>query len=126
VASSVDLIIAQRLARRLCRECSVPADHIPHDILLKEGFTEALLDGATIMKAVGCESCNEGYKGRVGVYEVVRITPNLANIIMEEGNSLQIAQQAKAEGFHDLRTAALMKVAQGLTSLEEANRITVD
>jgi type IV pilus assembly protein PilB len=70
--------------------------------------------------------CLNGYKGRVGIYEVVRITPTIARIIMEEGNSLEIADQARAEGFFDLRMAALRKVAQGLTSLEEANRITVD
>ena len=78
------------------------------------------------MKAVGCDLCREGYKGRVGVYEVVRITPKLANLIMEHGNSLQIKEQADAEGFNDLRKSALMKVAQGLISLEEANRITID
>jgi type IV pilus assembly protein PilB len=126
VASSVDLIIAQRLARRLCKACAVPADDIPHGTLIEEGFTEELLDGATIMRAVGCEQCYEGYKGRVGIYEVVRITQAIAMLIMEEGNSLQIKELAKAEGFHDLRDAALNKVAQGMTSLEEANRITVD
>ena len=126
VASSVDLIIAQRLARRLCRECSEPADNIPHDTLVEEGFTEDMLEGATIMRAVGCDNCNAGYKGRVGIYEVVKITPSIGMMIMEEGNSLQIAQKAKEEGFNDLRQAALLKVAQGMTSLEEANRITVD
>ncbi|MEH6636133.1 MAG: type IV-A pilus assembly ATPase PilB [Halioglobus sp.] len=126
VASSVDLIIAQRLARRLCKECSVPADDIPHGTLIEEGFTEDQLNSATIMKPVGCDLCNKGYKGRVGIYEVVRITPTIAMLIMEEGNSLQIKEQAKAEGFNDLRQAALLKVAQGMTSLEEANRITVD
>jgi len=126
VASSVDLIIAQRLARRLCKTCSEPADDIPHDILIEEGFTEEVLEGATIMRAVGCDQCNNGYKGRVGIYEVVRITPAIAMLIMEEGNSLQIKELAKAEGFNDLRDAALLKVAQGMTSLEEANRITVD
>ena len=78
------------------------------------------------MRAVGCEQCHEGYKGRVGIYEVVRITQAIAMLIMEEGNSLQIKELAKAEGFNDLREAALLKVAQGMTSLEEANRITVD
>ena len=126
VASSVDLIIAQRLARRLCSHCAVPADDIPHETLLQEGFTEDMLDGAEILKAVGCEQCNAGYRGRVGIYEVVRITPSIARIIMEEGNSLEIQEQANAEGFRDLRTGALRKVAQGLISLEEANRITVD
>ncbi len=126
VASSVNLIIAQRLARRLCKHCSVPADYIPNATLLEEGFTAEMLESASIMRAVGCSACNNGYKGRVGIYEVVKITPSIAKIIMEEGNSLQISAQARAEGFHDLRMAALKKVAEGMTSLEEANRITVD
>lgn len=126
VASSVDLIIAQRLARRLCNHCAVPMTDIPQETLLAEGFTPEMLENGEIKKAVGCDLCNNGYKGRVGIYEVVRITPTIARIIMEEGNSLQIAEQAKSEGFYDLRMAALRKVAQGLTSLEEANRVTVD
>jgi len=126
VASSVDLIIAQRLARRLCTHCAEPATDIPHDTLVEQGFTDEILEQAEIKKAVGCDLCIGGYKGRVGIYEVVKITPELARIIMEEGNSLQIAAQAKVEGFYDLREAALKKVAAGLTSLEEANRITVD
>jgi len=104
----------------------VPADYIPHATLLEAGFTEAMLEGASIMRAVGCELCNNGYKGRVGIYEVVKITPSIARIIMDEGNSMQISAQARSEGFHDLRMAALKKVAEGVTSLEEANRITVD
>ncbi|MDE0952818.1 MAG: type IV-A pilus assembly ATPase PilB [Halioglobus sp.] len=126
VASSVDLIIAQRLARRLCKVCSLPADDIPQATLLEEGFTEEMLEEASIKRPVGCEDCNGGYKGRVGIYEVVKITPSIARLIMEEGNSLQIGEQARAEGFYNLRHAALKKVAQGMTSLEEANRITVD
>ena len=126
VASSVSLIIAQRLARRLCKECSAPLTDVPHEALLKMGFSEQQLAGANIRQAVGCELCHEGYKGRVGIYEVVRVTPSIARIIMEEGNSIQIHEQARAEGFNDLRRSALEKVAQGLTSLEEANRITVD
>jgi type IV pilus assembly protein PilB len=125
LATSIKLIIAQRLARRLCKECSAPAD-IPEEALLKMGFTETQLETATIMQAVGCDQCKDGYKGRVGIYEVVRVTPAIARMIMEEGNSMEIHKQAKAEGFNDLRASALMKVAQGLTSLEEANRITVD
>ncbi len=126
VASSVNLIIAQRLARRLCKLCREPADDIPRATLLEQGFTEDMLQEASVMRAVGCAACNNGYKGRVGIYEVVKITPSIARIIMEEGNSLQISAQARAEGFHDLRMAALKKVAEGMTSLEEANRITVD
>jgi type IV pilus assembly protein PilB len=126
VATSVNLIIAQRLARRLCTDCCIAADDIPHETLLKEGFSEEQLAEATIMKAVGCDNCKDGYRGRVGIYEVVRVTPAIARIIMEEGNSMQIHQQAKEEGFETLRSAALLKVAKGMTSLEEANRITVD
>ena len=85
-----------------------------------------MLESANILKPGGCDNCRDGYKGRVGIYEVVRVTPKLANLIMEHGNSLQIKEQADAEGFNDLRKSALMKVAQGVTSLEEANRITVD
>ena len=126
LATSVNLIIAQRLARRLCKECTVPADEVPHETLIKEGFTEEMLKDATVMKPVGCNQCREGYKGRVGVYEVVRVTPAIARIIMEEGNSIQINEQARAEGFNDLRKSALRKVARGETSLEEINRITTD
>jgi type IV pilus assembly protein PilB len=126
VASSVDLIIAQRLARRLCLNCSVPANDIPHETLLQEGFTDEMLQNAEIKRAVGCDECNAGYKGRIGLYEVVKVTPTIARIIMEEGNSLQIAEQARKEGFGDLRGAALKKVAEGVTSLEEANRVTID
>lgn len=125
VATSVSLIIAQRLGRRLCKECCAPAD-IPHDTLLQEGFTEELLQGATVMKAVGCDACKDGYKGRIGIYEVVKITPEIANLIMTEGNSLEISRAARAAGFPDLRTSALKKCAAGLISLEEVNRVTVD
>lgn len=125
VATTVNLIIAQRLARRLCAHCAVPAD-IPHETLLHEGFTEELLRTATIMKAVGCSKCQHGYKGRVGIYEVVRITPKISRIIMEEGNSIDIAEAARSEGFNDLRTSALFKCAAGVTSLEEVNRVTKD
>ena len=125
LATSLNLIIAQRLARKLCPHCAVPAD-IPRQTLLEEGFTEDLLEGSTLMRPVGCERCNHGYKGRTGIYEVVRITPSLSRIIMENGNSIQISDQARREGFNDLRRSGLMKVAQGLTSLEEVNRVTKD
>jgi type IV pilus assembly protein PilB len=125
VATSVSLIIAQRLARRLCPHCSEPAD-IPKETLLNEGFTEADLEQATIMKAVGCDKCSNGSKGRVGIYEVVRITDEIARIIMENGNAIEIADKARAAGFNDLRRSALLKAAQGLISLEEVNRVTKD
>ena len=125
VATSVSLIIAQRLARRLCKECAVPLD-VPKHTLLEEGFTDELLETATVMHPVGCERCNNGYKGRVGIYEVVRITPDISRIIMENGNSIEIAEQAQKEGFPNLRQSALKKCAQGVTSLEEVNRVTKD
>lgn len=128
VATSVSLIIAQRLARRLCPTCKKPATDIPADILTQEGFDEIGITRAEfqLFHPVGCEKCNGGYKGRLGVYEVVRITPLIANLIMEGGNSLQIARAAKEAGFNNLRVSALRKVAIGLTSLEEANRVTKD
>jgi type IV pilus assembly protein PilB len=128
VATSVSLIIAQRLARRLCPACKKPANDIPADILTQEGFDEIGIPRAEfqLFHPVGCDKCNGGYKGRVGVYEVVRITPQIANLIMEGGNSLQIARAAKEAGFNNLRVSSLRKVAMGLTSLEEANRVTKD
>jgi type IV pilus assembly protein PilB len=130
VATTVSLIIAQRLARRLCTQCRSPMEELPDDVMLQEGLTEDRLGIPRgewqLYKANGCSKCIRGYKGRVGVYEVVKITPSISHIIMEGGNSLDIAKQAKVEGFHNLRIAALRKVVMGLTSLEEANRVTKD
>jgi type IV pilus assembly protein PilB len=126
LATAVTLIIAQRLARRLCSKCAEPIDELPEESLLELGFTKEMLKGATIKRAVGCESCNHGYKGRTGIYEVVQITQKIARMILEGKNSMEIADEARKEGFHSLRTSALIKVAQGLISLEEANRVTVD
>ena len=126
IATSVSLIIAQRLGRRLCNACKVPAD-IPQDVLLTEGFTQEQIDtGFTLYRPKGCDKCTKGYKGRVGIYEVVKITENLASMIMEEASSIKIAKQAEAEGFRNLRKSALRKVIEGVTSLEEANRVTKD
>ena len=125
LATSVSLIIAQRLARRLCSSCKTKMD-IPKDILLEEGFTEEQAADAEIFGPKGCDNCNNGYKGRVGIYEVVAISPGMQQIIMAEGNSLQIAEQAQKEGFKNLRQSGLLKVLQGVTSLEEANRVTQD
>ncbi|MDP4546898.1 type IV-A pilus assembly ATPase PilB [Marinobacter sp. MDS2] len=125
IATSVSLIIAQRLGRRLC-SCKQAAD-VPKDVLLAEGFTQEQIDtGFTLFRPKGCDKCSGGYKGRVGIYEVVKITDDLANMIMEEASSIQIAKKAQAEGFRTLRQSALMKVIQGVTSLEEANRVTKD
>ncbi|MBA6412946.1 type IV-A pilus assembly ATPase PilB [Parahaliea sp. F7430] len=126
LATSLNLIIAQRLARRLCKICAQPAADVAREVWLKEGFTEEMLAEAKIMRPVGCSECKDGYKGRIGVYEVVRVTPELARIIMDNGNAMEIHQQARAEGFNDLRSSALWKVARGVTSLEEINRITTD
>ena len=123
LATSITLIIAQRLARKLCGHCKKPL-RLPPRILLQEGFTEAQLPNLQVFGAVGCERCNDGYKGRVGVYQVMPITDRIARAIMDNGTSIQIADIARAEGYNNLRTSALMKVAQGFTSLAEANRIT--
>jgi type IV pilus assembly protein PilB len=126
IASSVSLIIAQRLARRLCPNCKEPVD-VPAEALLKEGFTQADIDsGITIFHAKGCPQCTAGYKGRVGIYQVMECSETIGRIIMEGGNALQIAAQAKAEGVADLRQSGLKKVKDGLTSLEEINRVTVE
>jgi type IV pilus assembly protein PilB len=126
IASSVSLIIAQRLARRLCSNCKEPVE-IPTEALRKEGFTQADVDaGLTIYHAKGCNQCTAGYKGRVGIYQVMPCTEAIGRIIMEGGNAMQIAAQAKAEGVADLRQSGLKKVKDGLTSLEEINRVTVD
>ncbi len=125
IATSVSLIIAQRLGRRLCSACKQPAD-LPKQVLLDAGLTEEQIAEGTFFQPIGCDACNKGYKGRVGIYEVVKITPAISKIIMDNGNSLEIAAVAQEEGFNNLRTSALEKVAQGITSLEEANRVTSD
>ena len=123
IASSVSLIIAQRLARRLCNNCKKPVD-IPHEALLEEGFREDELDGLAIHHPEGCDQCDGGYKGRVGIYQVMPLSEEMQRIIMENGNSMEIADQAAKEGVNDLRRSGLIKVKNGLTSLEEVNRVT--
>ena len=124
IASSVNLIIAQRLARRLCPECKQPED-IPEHELQKLGFVQADIDaGMTLYKPIGCDLCSGGYKGRVGIYEVMKMSDEIARTIMEGGNSLQIAKQAKEQGMRDLRASGLLKVIQGVSSIAEINRVT--
>ena len=125
IATAVSLIIAQRLGRRLCESCKVP-DEIPKDVLIQEGFKEEDIEGAEIFKATGCSKCNKGYKGRVGIYQVMKISEDIGKIIMAGGNAIEIAHQARAENIPDLRESALKKVLQGTMSLEEANRVTKD
>jgi len=126
IATSVNLIIAQRLGRRLCNDCKT-VDELPGQILLKEGFTkEDVKEGFKIYKAVGCEKCVMGYKGRVGIYQVMAVSEAMGRLIMDGANSIDLADQAKKEGSPELRRSALVKVKSGLLSLEEANRVTKD
>ncbi len=126
IATSVSLIIAQRLARRLCDNCKENRE-IPREALEKEGFEAEDLDkGMTIFGPKGCKSCNEGYKGRVGIFQVMEVSEPMGKIIMEGGNAMTIAEQAAKEGVYDLRRAGLNKVKEGVTSLEEINRVTIE
>ena len=126
ITSSVTLVIAQRLARRLCSNCKRPTD-LPAHALLAEGFTQAQLDaGIQLHEAVGCDECTGGYKGRTGLYQVMPMTDEIATIVLAGGNALQIAEAAQAIGVNDLRQSALKKAAAGVTSLAEINRVTKD
>jgi type IV pilus assembly protein PilB len=126
IATSVSLIIAQRLARRLCDNCKEVRD-IPKEALTLEGFgAKDIADGLTIFGPKGCKSCNDGYKGRLGIFQVMEVSETMGRIIMEGGNAMQIADQAVSEGVLDLRGAGLNKVKEGLTSLEEINRVTIE
>ena len=124
IASSVILISAQRLARRLCIKCKTPVE-IPKVNLMEAGFTDDQLDGSwTPYKAVGCNACNNGYKGRVGIYQVMPISEAIQEIILADGSALDIAKQAELEGVLSLRQSGLRKVMQGITSLEEVLGVT--
>ena len=126
IASSVLLILAQRLARRLCDHCKTP-DELPTGAMLEEGFTQQEIDeGFTIYKPVGCDLCTNGYKGRVGIFQVMPISEDMGKLIMEGGTSLQLADLANKEGVANLRQSGLRKVRSGITSLHEINRVTKD
>jgi type IV pilus assembly protein PilB len=126
IASSVLLIMAQRLARRLCEHCKAP-DDLPREALLEEGFTDAdIKTGFTIYKPVGCDLCTGGYKGRVGIFQVMPVSETMGKLIMEGGSSLQLEKQSAKEGVDSLRRSGLRKVMQGITSLQELNRVTKD
>jgi type IV pilus assembly protein PilB len=125
IISSVTLIIAQRLARRL-HDCKRPIE-LPATALLAEGYTQEEIDtGFKVYEAVGCDSCNEGYKGRVGIYQVMPMVDDIQKIVLEGGNAMQIADVARRNGINDLRASALLKVRNGMTSLAEINRVTKD
>ena len=124
IASSVLLITAQRLARKLCESCKAQADY-PREAMLKAGFAEHELDGTwRPYRAVGCSACNNGYKGRVGIYQVMPITEEIQRIILNEGTSMDIATQAQRENVRDLRQSGLVKVRAGVTTLEEVISVT--
>jgi type IV pilus assembly protein PilB len=126
IATSVHLIIAQRLARRLCEQCKELRD-IPEEALLQEGFSkEDVRAGLRVFGPVGCKQCNDGYKGRVGIYQVMPVTEAIGRIILEGGNAVQIQEQSEREGVWTLRRSALHKVKDGVTSLEEINRVTIE
>ncbi len=126
IATSVRLIIAQRLARKLCGNCKESKD-IPAEALVREGFTkEDLKGGVTVFGPVGCKQCDQGYKGRVGIFQVLPVSDATGRIILEGGNAVQIEEQGKKEGHWSLRRSALEKVKDGVTSLEEINRVTID
>jgi type IV pilus assembly protein PilB len=124
IATSVSLIIAQRLGRRLCESCKVPV-HLPEAALLEQGFSAEDIPGLQLYDAnpEGCSRCNRGYKGRVGIYEMLRMSGEVAECIMDNGNSIDILRVAKQQGFKTLRESGLLKVASGVTSLEEVNRV---
>jgi type IV pilus assembly protein PilB len=124
IASSILVIMAQRLTRKLCPNCKQP-DDLPRDALLEEGFTEVDLDaGVTVYRPVGCERCTKGYKGRIGIFQVMTVSDTIGRLIMEGGNAIQLAEQAAREGVKNLRQSGLSKVKAGVTSLEEINRVT--
>jgi len=125
IATSVNLVIAQRLARRLCKNCKKPIS-IPRQSLLEIGFTDTDLDNTdnVIYEPVGCNECREGYKGRVGIYEVMKVSPDISRIIMEDGNAIDIKDAAIKNGFRDLRRSGILKVLQGVTSIQEMMRVT--
>ena len=123
IVSAINLIMAQRLGRRLCEYCKLPAN-FPDKLLLEAGFIQQELRDLKIFSAIGCEHCTNGYKGRVGVYQVLTLTERMRTLILNGGNTDQLAECALAEGFNDLRRSGLNKVRMGVTSLEEIDRIT--
>jgi type IV pilus assembly protein PilB len=123
IVSAVNLVMAQRLARRLCKECKEPAN-FSDKILIKHGFKAEELDQFTVYKPVGCDRCNNGYKGRVGIYQVMPVTATIKKLILAGGNAMELAALATEEGINDLRASGLLKIQQGITTLEEVDRIT--
>ena len=126
IASSVLIILAQRLVRVLCSNCKEP-EELPEKTLLQEGFTEEdIRNGVKPYKAVGCSKCNAGYRGRTGIYQIMPISDAMETLILEGGNTQDLEKQAQAEGIMNLRQSGIEKVKQGITSIEELNRVTRD
>ena len=126
ITSSVTLVIAQRLARRLCNNCKRPTQ-LPNNALLAEGFSEAeVAAGIQMYEVVGCDECTEGYKGRTGIYQVMPMNDEIAAIVLQGGNAMDIAEAAQKIGVKDLRQSALLKARTGINSLAEINRVTKD
>jgi type IV pilus assembly protein PilB len=123
IVSAVLLIMAQRLARRLCEHCKAEADY-PPNVYLSAGFTQEEIGKIKIFRAVGCDQCNNGYRGRVGIYQVLPISEAMRALILKGGNAMEMAELAKSEGINDLRASGLLKVRQGITSIEEIDRVT--
>lgn len=126
IASSVNLIIAQRLVRKLCEHCKEELEDVTHQSLLELGFPENEVDEITVYKACGCKQCNQGYRGRLGLFEVLPMSKELGRLIMSEGNSLDILKLAQEEGMLTIYQSGLQKIKEGVTTIEEINRVTVD
>ena len=125
IASSVNLVIAQRLVRRLCESCRDPVE-LPEDVLITAGFTAEEIPGLEIHGAVGCSGCTGGYRGRTGIYEVMPMTDEIAELVMAGASALEIQREARQNGVRSLRESGLEKVAEGITTLEEVERVTAD
>jgi type IV pilus assembly protein PilB len=126
IATTINIIIAQRLARRLCPQCKKPVQ-VPKDTLMAEGYTEEEVEaGITLYQAVGCDQCNGGYKGRTGIYQVMPISDAMRRLIMQGANAVALADQAQQEGIADIRRSGLKKARDGITSIEEINRVTME
>jgi type IV pilus assembly protein PilB len=126
IATTINIIIAQRLARRLCLQCKKPVQ-FPKNALMAEGYTEEEVEaGITLYQAVGCDQCNGGYKGRTGIYQVMPISEAMRRLIMQGANAVALADQAQQEGIADIRRSGLKKAKDGITSIEEINRVTME
>jgi type IV pilus assembly protein PilB len=125
IASSVNLIIAQRLVRRLCDSCREPVE-LPDDVLITAGFKEEQLADLEIFEAAGCSGCSSGYRGRTGIFEVMPMSEEISELVMSNCSTLEIERQARREGVKTMRQSGLEKVAGGVTTLEEVERVTAD